>query len=70
MLSRENCNEVMLDSRAKVASEGIAYAASAFGLKQPETEAVWQELISHVRAPLIFERPCMYRWKPCLQIAS
>ncbi|SPH27573.1 Trypsin [Ascidiaceihabitans donghaensis] len=58
MLSRENCNEVMLDSRAKAASEGIAYAASAFGLKQPEAEAVWQELISHVRAPMTKNMLC------------
>lgn len=52
MMSRDMCNQMMLETRAKAAAEGIGYAASAFGLKQGEAEQVWQELISHVRPPM------------------
>lgn len=58
MLSRDNCNQVMLESRAKAAAEGITYAASAFGLKQDETERVWQELITYVREPMTENMLC------------
>ena len=58
MLSRQNCNEVMLDARAAAASEGITLAAQAFGLKQPEAELVWQELVRHVRAPMTENMLC------------
>lgn len=58
MLSRDNCNQVMLDARAQAASEGIMYAASAFGLKQEEAEQVWERLVSYVRAPMTENMLC------------
>ncbi len=58
MLSRANCNQVMLESRAKSAAEGIAFAAQAFGLKQPEAQEVWQELLTHVREPMTANMLC------------
>lgn len=52
MLSRDMCNKMMLEARAKAAAEGLTYAAKAFGLRQDETELVWKELIKYVRAPM------------------
>lgn len=52
MLSRDQCNQVMLEGRAKAAAEGLSYAAKAFGLKESEAEKVWQELITYVREPM------------------
>ncbi len=58
MLSRQQCNEVMLEERAAAAAEGISYAASAFGLTQQEAENVWQELVTYVRPPMTENMLC------------
>ncbi|WP_204112396.1 serine protease [Shimia biformata] len=52
MMSRDMCNQMMLEARAKSAAQGIGLAAQAFGLKQAEAELVWAELIKYVRAPM------------------
>lgn len=52
MMSRDMCNRMMLEARAKVAAEGIGHAARAFGLKDDEAQMVWKELVSHVRPPM------------------
>lgn len=52
MLSRDMCNRMMLEARAEAAAQGIKHAATAFGLREDEAQAVWQELISHVRPPM------------------
>ncbi|MEX0285607.1 MAG: trypsin-like serine protease [Paracoccaceae bacterium] len=52
MMSRDMCNQMMLEARAQSAAEGITFAAEAFGLTQQETEYVWQELIRYVRPPM------------------
>ncbi|MEO0939331.1 MAG: serine protease [Pseudomonadota bacterium] len=58
MLSRQRCNNVMLEARAKAAAEGLTFAARAFGLRQEETEAVWQSLITYVREPMTENMLC------------
>tara|TARA_R110000764_G_scaffold153062_1_gene240922 strand:- start:514 stop:1539 length:1026 start_codon:yes stop_codon:yes gene_type:complete len=58
MLSRDQCNQVMLEGRAKAAAEGLSYAAKAFGLKESEAEKVWQELITYVREPMTENMIC------------
>jgi secreted trypsin-like serine protease len=58
MLSRDQCNQVMLEGRAKAAAEGLSYAAKAFGLKDSEAEKVWQELITYVREPMTENMIC------------
>lgn len=58
MLSRDQCNQVMLEGRAKAAAEGLSYAAKAFGLKENEAEKVWQELITYVREPMTENMIC------------
>lgn len=58
MLSRDQCNQVMLEGRAKAAAEGLSYAAKAFGLKDNEAEKVWQELITYVREPMTENMIC------------
>lgn len=52
MMSRDMCNQQMLEARAQSAAQGITHAASAFGLSKDETQAVWQELVKHVRPPM------------------
>lgn len=52
MMSRDMCNQMMLEARAKTAAQGIGLAAQAFGLEEPEAQLVWQELIKHVRPPM------------------
>lgn len=58
MLSRDMCNQMMLEARAKVAAEGVVYAAQAFGITEQAKEAVWAELISHVRPPMSANMLC------------
>lgn len=58
MLSRQQCNQVMLDARAKAAAEGITYAAQAFGLKEEEAMKVWESLITYVRDPMTENMLC------------
>ena len=52
MMSRDMCNQLMLEARAQAAAKAIGLAAQAFGLKEDEAQSVWAELISHVRPPM------------------
>ncbi|MEM8577736.1 MAG: serine protease [Pseudomonadota bacterium] len=58
MLSREQCNQAMLENRAKAAAQGVMSAAQAFGLKEDETQQVWQTLITYVRPPMTENMLC------------
>lgn len=58
MLSRQQCNQVMLEARAQAAAEGINYAAQAFGLREEEAVAVWESLITYVRDPMTENMLC------------
>ena len=58
MMSRDMCNQIMLEARAETAAKGIGIAAQVFGLKTDETQQVWQELVKHVRAPMTENMLC------------
>jgi secreted trypsin-like serine protease len=52
ILPREQCNNAMLEARAREAGPAIAYAGAVFGLTERETEEVWAALIERVRQPM------------------
>lgn len=52
MMSRDMCNQMMLEARAETAAQGIGLAAQAFGLREEEAMQVWEELVSYVRPPM------------------
>lgn len=52
MLSRDDCNTLMLQAQAEEASEGFRYAVDTFGLTDEDAQAVWDNLIGRVRMPL------------------
>lgn len=52
MMSRDMCNRMMLESRAKVAAQALSQAAQVFGLKPDEAQKVWEQLVQYVRAPM------------------
>ncbi|NHX22044.1 hypothetical protein, partial [Escherichia coli] len=50
ILSREACNNAMMEARANFAAPRLVEAANVFQLDQSQTDEVWQEMLA--RAPL------------------
>lgn len=52
VLSRETCNNAMMNARAEAAAPRIVEASSIFALDQQQTEEVWNELLARAPLPL------------------
>lgn len=52
VLSRDACNNAMMNARAEYAAPRLVEAASTFALDQQQTEEVWTELLSRAPLPL------------------
>jgi secreted trypsin-like serine protease len=58
MLSRDACNQSLLEARAAEAVKGFAYAANVFGMRQEDAQAAWGDFVARVPAPLSANMLC------------
>lgn len=58
MLDREQCNTAMLEARAEVAAQGFGAAVGAFGLREDDAYALWDELIARAPVPMSANMLC------------
>lgn len=52
ILSREACNNAMMEARANFAAPRLVEAANVFQLDQSQTDEVWQEMLARAPLPL------------------
>ncbi|MDR5652011.1 serine protease [Ruixingdingia sedimenti] len=52
MMSRDLCNQAMLEARAAEAVKGFAYAAQVFGFTEDGAQSAWEEFIARVPLPM------------------
>ena len=52
MLSRDQCNNVLIQDRAAEAARGFSYAAQVFGLRDDAAQEAWRELVARVPMPM------------------
>lgn len=52
MLDRDLCNQSMLEARAEEAVKGFGYAVGAFGIKEDDAYALWDQLVAKAPIPM------------------
>ena len=52
MLDRDLCNQAMLEARAEEAVKGFGYAVGAFGIKEDDAYALWDQLVAKAPIPM------------------
>lgn len=58
MLDRDLCNQAMLEARADEAVKGFGYAVNAFGIKEDDAYALWDELVAKAPIPMSANMLC------------
>lgn len=58
MLSRDECNQALLEARAEEAVKGFIYAVNVFGMRQQDAQAAWEDFVSRVPVPLTANMLC------------
>lgn len=52
MMDRDQCNMAMIEARAETAAQGFGLAVSAFGLREDDAYALWDELVAKAPEPM------------------
>ncbi len=52
VMSRDMCNQAIMEARANEASEAFSYAADTFNLSKDDTDAAWQDMVQRAPLPL------------------
>lgn len=52
MLDRDQCNQVLMEDRADEAVKGFGYAVGAFGIKEDDAYALWDQLVDKAPIPI------------------
>jgi secreted trypsin-like serine protease len=52
VMSRDQCNQAIMEARANEAAEAFSYAAETFNLSKDDTDAAWQDMVDRAPLPL------------------
>src|SRR5690606_38351498 len=58
VMSREMCNQAIMEARANEAADAFSYAAQTFNLNEDDTQAAWEDLVQRAPLPLTENMIC------------